>query len=188
MRAVALGRENYLFVGSEVGGRAAAIVYALIEMAKLNGVAWCGGTPPYAGCRITCIACGRCRRGTATMRCDGGRSRRGSRGVARVGASFGQQGREGREGDLATPVLGAPRPGGGRSCGVRPVLLDEPGEARVRGKAGGLAVVFVPSRRATGRGGVDADVGLVVLREAEVHPPGGPELQVGVPASGVDGG
>lgn len=37
-RAIALGRKNYLFVGSEAGGKAAAIAYALIETAKLNGV------------------------------------------------------------------------------------------------------------------------------------------------------
>ena len=38
MRSVALGRKNYLFVGSEAGGKAAAIAYTLIETAKLNGV------------------------------------------------------------------------------------------------------------------------------------------------------
>ena len=38
MRGVALGRKNYLFVGSQAGGRAAAIAYTLIETAKLNGV------------------------------------------------------------------------------------------------------------------------------------------------------
>lgn len=38
MRSVALGRKNYLFVGSEGGGKAAAIAYTLIETAKLNGV------------------------------------------------------------------------------------------------------------------------------------------------------
>lgn len=38
MRAVAVGRKNYLFVGSQTGGRAAAIAYTLIETAKLNGV------------------------------------------------------------------------------------------------------------------------------------------------------
>lgn len=35
---VAVGRKNYLFVGSLTGGRAAAIAYTLIETAKLNGV------------------------------------------------------------------------------------------------------------------------------------------------------
>ena len=38
IRCVALGRKNYLFVGSKGGGKAAAIAYTLIETAKLNGV------------------------------------------------------------------------------------------------------------------------------------------------------
>ena len=38
MRPVAIGRKNYLFVGSEGGGKAAAIAYTPIETAKLNGV------------------------------------------------------------------------------------------------------------------------------------------------------
>lgn len=38
IRCVALGRKNYLFVGSKGGGKAAAIIYTLIETAKLNGV------------------------------------------------------------------------------------------------------------------------------------------------------
>ena len=38
MRCVALGRKNYLFVGSKGGGKSAAIAYTLIETAKLNGV------------------------------------------------------------------------------------------------------------------------------------------------------
>lgn len=38
MRAIALGRKNYLFVGSPAGGRAAAVAYTLIETAKLNSV------------------------------------------------------------------------------------------------------------------------------------------------------
>ena len=38
MKPVAIGRKNYLFVGSEGGGKAAAIAYTLIETAKLNGV------------------------------------------------------------------------------------------------------------------------------------------------------
>lgn len=38
MRAIALGRKNYLFAGSPAGGRAAAVAYTLIETAKLNGV------------------------------------------------------------------------------------------------------------------------------------------------------
>jgi len=47
MRAIALGRKNYLFVGSEAGGTAAAIAYTLIETAKLSGVdpqAWLADT------------------------------------------------------------------------------------------------------------------------------------------------
>ena len=35
---MALGRKNYLFVGSEGGGKSAAIAYTLIGSAKLNGV------------------------------------------------------------------------------------------------------------------------------------------------------
>lgn len=38
MKPVAIGRKNYLFVGSEGGGKAAAVAYSLIETAKLNGV------------------------------------------------------------------------------------------------------------------------------------------------------
>ena len=38
MRAIALGRKNDLFVGSEAGGKAAAITYTLIETAKLYAV------------------------------------------------------------------------------------------------------------------------------------------------------
>jgi hypothetical protein len=38
MRTIALGRKNYLFVGSEAGGKAAAIAYTLIETAKLKAV------------------------------------------------------------------------------------------------------------------------------------------------------
>ena len=38
MRAIAFGRKNHLFVGSEAGGNAAAIAYTLLETAKLNDV------------------------------------------------------------------------------------------------------------------------------------------------------
>jgi transposase len=38
MRAIAIDRKNWLFSGSERGGRSAAIAYTLIETAKLNGV------------------------------------------------------------------------------------------------------------------------------------------------------
>jgi transposase len=33
-----LGRKNYLFMGSEAGGKSAAIAYTLIETCKLNRV------------------------------------------------------------------------------------------------------------------------------------------------------
>ncbi len=48
MRSVAIGRKNYLFVGSQTGGRAAAIACTLIETARLNGVGpqgWLADTP-----------------------------------------------------------------------------------------------------------------------------------------------
>ena len=35
---MALGRKNYLFAGSDEGGRRAAIMYTLIETARLNDV------------------------------------------------------------------------------------------------------------------------------------------------------
>jgi transposase len=38
LRAVALGRKNYLFAGSDAGGNRAAAVYGLIGSAKLNGL------------------------------------------------------------------------------------------------------------------------------------------------------
>jgi transposase len=38
MRSIALGRKNWLFAGSERGGKSAAIAYTLIETAKLSGV------------------------------------------------------------------------------------------------------------------------------------------------------
>jgi hypothetical protein len=37
-RAVALGRKNYLFAGSDAGGERAAAFYSLIGTAKLNGL------------------------------------------------------------------------------------------------------------------------------------------------------
>ncbi len=36
LRAVALGRKNYLFAGSDCGGERAAAMYSLIGSAKLN--------------------------------------------------------------------------------------------------------------------------------------------------------
>ena len=47
MRSVALGRKNYRFVGSQTGGKSAAIACTLIETAKVNGVdpqAWLAET------------------------------------------------------------------------------------------------------------------------------------------------
>ena len=38
MKGIALGRKNYMFVGSDAGGERAAAIYSLIETAKLNGV------------------------------------------------------------------------------------------------------------------------------------------------------
>jgi transposase len=38
LRAVALGRKNYLFAGSDSGGERAAAIYSLIGTAKLNGI------------------------------------------------------------------------------------------------------------------------------------------------------
>ena len=38
MISIAQGQKNYLFIGSDSGGRSAAIAYTLIETAKLNGV------------------------------------------------------------------------------------------------------------------------------------------------------
>lgn len=47
IRPIALIRKNYLFVGSEAVGKAAAMAYTLIETAKLNAVdphAWLADT------------------------------------------------------------------------------------------------------------------------------------------------
>jgi transposase len=38
LRCVAIGRKNYLFAGSDAGGRRAAAMYSLIESAKLNDI------------------------------------------------------------------------------------------------------------------------------------------------------
>jgi transposase len=38
LRALALGRKNYLFAGSDAGGERAASIYSLIGSAKLNGL------------------------------------------------------------------------------------------------------------------------------------------------------
>ncbi len=38
LRAVAVGRKNWTFAGSDEGGRRAAAIYSLIQTAKLNDV------------------------------------------------------------------------------------------------------------------------------------------------------
>ena len=38
MRSLAIGRKNWLFAGSDNGGKTAAIIYSLVETAKLNKV------------------------------------------------------------------------------------------------------------------------------------------------------
>jgi len=38
LRAVALGKKNYLFAGSDRGGESAAAIYSLIGSTKLNGI------------------------------------------------------------------------------------------------------------------------------------------------------
>ena len=38
IRGIAPGRKNYLFCGSEGGGHRAALMYSLIESAKINGI------------------------------------------------------------------------------------------------------------------------------------------------------
>ncbi len=38
LRGVALGRKNFMFLGSDIGGKRAAAMYSLIVSAKLNGV------------------------------------------------------------------------------------------------------------------------------------------------------
>jgi transposase len=38
IRPLALGRKNYLFAGSDAGGRRAAILYTLVETPKMNDV------------------------------------------------------------------------------------------------------------------------------------------------------
>ena len=38
LRCVAVGRKNWMFAGSDAGGRRAAAVYTLIETCKLNSI------------------------------------------------------------------------------------------------------------------------------------------------------
>ncbi len=59
IRPLAVGRKNYLFVGSPSGGKSAAIAYTLIETAKLNDVdpqAWLTDVlADIADTKITCL-------------------------------------------------------------------------------------------------------------------------------------
>ena len=38
MRIVAVGRKNWLFAGSDEGGKRAAVIYSILETCKINGV------------------------------------------------------------------------------------------------------------------------------------------------------
>jgi hypothetical protein len=38
LRGVAIGRKNYLHLGSDSGGQSAAVIYTLLGTAKLNGI------------------------------------------------------------------------------------------------------------------------------------------------------
>lgn len=38
MRRVAIGRKNWLFAGSDQGGKNAAIIYSILETCKQNGI------------------------------------------------------------------------------------------------------------------------------------------------------
>ena len=49
---MALGRKNFLFAGSDVGGERAAALYSLLGSAKLNGVE----PEAYLRAVLTCIA------------------------------------------------------------------------------------------------------------------------------------
>lgn len=52
LRAVALGRKNYLFAGSDAGGERAAAIYSLLGSAKLNGI----DPEAYLSSVLRCIA------------------------------------------------------------------------------------------------------------------------------------
>ena len=38
MRSIAVGRRNWLFAGSKIGGERAAAIYSVIETCKMNGI------------------------------------------------------------------------------------------------------------------------------------------------------
>jgi hypothetical protein len=52
MRPIAVGRHNWTAAGSDAGGERAALMYTLIETAKLNGL----DPEAYLGQIIACIA------------------------------------------------------------------------------------------------------------------------------------
>lgn len=52
IRGIALGRKNWLFAGSDIGGERAAAIYSLIETCKLNGI----DPEAYLRSVLTCIA------------------------------------------------------------------------------------------------------------------------------------
>jgi transposase len=52
IRPLVLGRKNWLFAGSDVGGERSAAIYSLIETAKLNGL----DPEAYLYAVIDCIA------------------------------------------------------------------------------------------------------------------------------------
>jgi len=47
MRAVAVGRKNYLFAGSDAGGERAAAIYTIVQTARINGLS--GASPQRLG-------------------------------------------------------------------------------------------------------------------------------------------
>ncbi len=52
MRGIAVGRRNWTFCGSDSGGQRAAVIYTLIETAKVNNVdprAWLADVPARIG-------------------------------------------------------------------------------------------------------------------------------------------
>lgn len=52
LRAVALGRKNYLFAGSDASGERAALIYSLIGTARINGL----DPQTYLTAVLACIA------------------------------------------------------------------------------------------------------------------------------------
>ena len=73
LRAVALGRKNYLFAGSDAGGERAAAIYSLLGSAKLNGHG--SGSLPDDGAAAHCRSSGEPHCGVAAMESHGLRRR-----------------------------------------------------------------------------------------------------------------